>query len=376
MKKILAILLSLCMIITSTIIATAEEVPMEKEEMTALDVMVAAYRVLSSENAGEDIWSTIEGIKRYEPLYDSNGDVIAHYMSFNPEGYIIINNNVNNPIALEFNACGSYDDEMTSIKQQKKVVTYMAVDNEDNNEQQNEILKDRLETVNTLEKEIHSEIKNQLMTEKAVTKKSSDIFSAEKVSLATIRSSYGIFDSSDLPSGTYTTGNLPNFYSVGTWGTTGEFSGINGADDHCGATGAFNVVNYYRTRLSYNNLFVNGSDRDATFEAIHENIGNGPVTFSQITSGLSPYVRGTGKGLTYMPASYYSDIKEYIDAGKMCLVLLVSSSYDEAHYVNVIGYREYSGGVQYLRIVDNWNNNTNKYINSINIYSGYMMHIV
>jgi len=119
MKKILAILLSLCMIITSTIIATAEEVPMEKEEMTALDVMVAAYRVLSSENAGEDIWSTIEGIKRYEPLYDSNGDVIAHYMSFNPEGYIIINNNVNNPIALEFNACGSYDDEMTSITTEK-----------------------------------------------------------------------------------------------------------------------------------------------------------------------------------------------------------------------------------------------------------------
>ena len=380
MRKLLIALLVVCTFCASSIIATADEgkAIMQKEEMTALDIMVAAYRVLSSDKAGEDIWSTIEGIKAYEPLYDSEGEVIAHYVSFNPEGYIIINNNVNNPVALEFNACGSYDAEMEIIKEQKNAVTYMAMttDKESKSSYKNELLKNRLETANVLEKATHSEIKNLLLAGKTLTRNDVTALGTDKVSLATVRSSYGIFDSSDLPSGTYTTGNLPNFFSVGMWGTTGEFSGINGAYDHCGATGAFNVVNYYRTRLSYNNLFVNGNNRDATFEAIHENIGNGPVTFSQITSGLSPYVRGTGKGLTYMPASYYSDIKEYIDAGKMCLVLLIASSYDESHYVNVVGYREYSGGVHYLRIVDNWNNNTNKYINSINIYSGYMMHIV
>ncbi len=45
------------------------------------------------------------------------------------------------------------------------------------------------------------------------------------------------------------------------------------------------------------------------------------------------------------------------------------------HYVIGVGYREYTDGSKFIRVVDNWHNSSNKYIYSRNLVGSYYMHI-
>lgn len=56
-----------------------------------------------------------------------------------------------------------------------------------------------------------------------------------------------------------------------------------------------------------------------------------------------------------------SHLAYYDDGDNHMLYLLIWNGL-EAHYVNGVGYREYSSGEKYVRIFDNWNKNINRYI--------------
>ena len=157
------------------------------------------------------------------------------------------------------------------------------------------------------------------------------------------------------------------------WGTTGEFEGIGNAKNHCAATAAFNAVYYYRARNKNNSLFVNGSRAD-TFKALHSKIGNGPVLFPTLQKGLKAYVSEAGSAFSTVADKAYETLKSQIDGGCMC-ILLLSAGLTEWHYVNAIGYREYESGEKFVRVIDNWYNNSNVYIKSENIVKCYKAHI-
>lgn len=128
------------------------------------------------------------------------------------------------------------------------------------------------------------------------------------ISISFLGGAYEIIDGSNLSStDSHSFKNITG-YSSPTWGTTYDFAGVNGASNHCGATAAFNVVNYYKTRYGRSSLFYNSS-RTSTFIKLHEKIGNGPVTFIGLTRGLKSYVAERGSTYSEAIVDNYTGIK-------------------------------------------------------------------
>lgn len=57
---------------------------------------------LNSPVPTEDIWVAGSVVESVCPLHNSAGDIVAYYVALSPDGYAVINNNVNNPVAIEF----------------------------------------------------------------------------------------------------------------------------------------------------------------------------------------------------------------------------------------------------------------------------------
>lgn len=184
---------------------------------------------------------------------------------------------------------------------------------------------------------------------------------------------YNIIWGSDLPSGSYSQGNLFGYGNSNiVYGTTGEFSAY--ANNHCASTSVFNVIEYYSWYLDANDLKM--GSRVETFQQIHSYIGDGPVFPPGYRAGLKYYVQ------VNTPYNYHTgalsvnwnNYKTYIGNNRM-LYLFLWPSLLNAHYVNGIGYREYSTGEKYTRIVDNWNNSTNRWFywdSGVQNYMGYV----
>jgi hypothetical protein len=49
-----------------------------------------------------NMWDDDVSIKDLVPLYDIDDNIMAYYIAFENSGYAIINNNLNNPIPIEF----------------------------------------------------------------------------------------------------------------------------------------------------------------------------------------------------------------------------------------------------------------------------------
>lgn len=391
--KIICVVMCLVLVLSATISASAgvrsadtgetNHVKSEAKlvsELDAVDVMVAAYRFLSSEIPEDDIWSATTAVKTYEPVYDAEGNLIAHYVSFYPEGYVIINNNKENPMALEFSGAGTLDD---IILQQKNInsgttegVRIASKVDAELQAKQEEYF-EKLRQPNSIEKALHQSMRQKVLSEVNQRNFNTASMSKEDVRGITVEPMYEILSATEMPTGSYTYDQISNLGAVNTWKTTSDFDGVYGAHDHCGATGAYNVVNYYSER--YGDPSLKLGTPTATFAALYNELGPGPfVYFSEIRDVLSDYVNDRGYSLSYMPLSYYSDIKAYVNSNqnKMCMVLLMSSLIIDMHYVEAVGYREYPGSQQYLRIVDNWNNSSNRFVNGLNVNAGYMLHIM
>ena len=93
------------------------------EMMDSLDILLAAFRVLGGEAESESaVWENISGIRDIQPLYDVEHSVIAYYLAFDPYGYAIINNNLNNPIVMEYSPVNnvSMDSTFREVKTSEK----------------------------------------------------------------------------------------------------------------------------------------------------------------------------------------------------------------------------------------------------------------
>lgn len=397
-KKILSLLIVLLLAFNSVPSISYATEPLnnsetytETDSMDTLDILIATYRVLAATANNEDsMWNWITGLSSIEPLYNLDGEIIALYLTFEPAGYVIINNNLYNPVIMEYSPVdysmlNDLIQETNSYNRNnvtKDLICYGgALNCFTNNEAKafidsieskvtsnTEILKladlyTFMKSKNIDEQYAHQEIRNSIEETYNVNP------TKASYTIEELKEMFGVIDWGDMPSGTYTYDDLDGCDDV-DYGTTGEFDGINGADNHCGATAAFNVVTYYKEYLNEPDLYVN-DDRVDTFTALHVEIGNGPVLFPGYNSGLDTYVDDRGYTYHYLAQGGYTSIKNGIDKDQMSTVLMVANLLNW-HMVNAVGYREYTSGTKYVRIVDGWENTSRRFILSTNMSGSYI----
>ena len=133
----------------------------------------------------------------------------------------------------------------------------------------------------------------------------------------------------------------------------GDYNDI--AVNHCGATTVTNLALYFAKR-GYTHLEVN--NKDETFEAVHELVGNGPIF---ILAGLAEsYFAQCGYNLNYSSVGDTSEYELAILNNRPCDILLIDGLF-AWHWVIGVGWVEYSTNDYYFRVNNNWNGNANTY---------------
>lgn len=330
-----------------------------RQSMDELDIILVAHRFLSSSEYNKDnIWSKITDVKDIIELYGIDGDVVAFYVSFYPKGYVIVNNNRDYPVAIEF---GQHDNQSirnildsSNVGQTNRRICYISpsfsVDLDElghryNKEQLDVLISSselnyfyyNLSLENIEEKTVHNDLRNIYMSlqDKDIHTQGSGI--------------YNFIHWDNMPSGSYSAGWVP--FSGVTWGTTSEFSG----EDHCGTVAAFNVIAYY-ARV-FNTSLMKNSSRTQTFSDLYSRIGKGPALWSDVRNGLNGYVSSRGFNFHNSSVSSFSGIKTATSEQRVCM-LLMTSAINNWHWVISVGWREYSStGTRYVRIVNGWHSN-------------------
>lgn len=277
------------------------------------------------------------------PICGNSGEVFAYCVLFGAAGYVIINNNRDNPVALEF----SENDSTGSVAAMRLQDSIRLASSSSENGFLASLRRPNIEVADYHQRYM------------------------EKFGDRIGQRSGSILPPTDLPRGIFTSNHIPA--TLGSmWGTTSEFAGIGGAANHCGSTAAFNVIAYYRNRLSRPALML--SARSATFAALHARIGDGPVLFNALVGGLKSYVQSRGSSFGSAVTGGWVGIKREIDAGRMAIMLLTFSLFNW-HYVNAIGYRRYQSGGDYIQVVNGWENTTARYVLASSFGGSYRTHI-
>lgn len=327
--------------------------------MDELDILLAAHRFMSGTGKGATIWNNTDSVKQVVPLYDLNDHIIAYYISFYPAGYAIINNNRNNPVAIEFG-----EGNNTPIKELLKEMAAAAnghaakicyvnpafsFDKEKMFAAHSDNIKNRLKKDYDLKK-FYAKLSGINKEEKALHKKRRSF--ALKNTVAVKGGYYDFIDWDKMPNGNYTSGNIP--FDKTVWAVMSDYDDI--ATNHCGATAATNIALYFATAVDPN-LKKNGSIRD-TFTDLHKRIGNGPAI--TIADNLKKYVSSRGRTLSYASIGSYSALKT-ATADKMPCGLLLTAAINDWHWVISTGWRQYGSGEDYVRIVNGWDNSANNF---------------
>lgn len=322
---------------------------LQNNSIEEIDAVLVACSVLNSSDPENDILvSKDTAINLIIPLYSEIGDVVAYYISFSPSGYAVINNNKNNPTAIEFGQ-GKHPqiEELFDTNIDARIIY--------NNPTEVYVAYSKLRSTyhNTdlysyfpALKSKNSIVVTQLNRTKELIASCINLYSD---------GDYGFIDWEDMPSGTYDWDIIPNAVST-DWATTSEFTSI--AKDHCGATAVTNLALYF-ANCGYSDL-KKDSVYD-TFVAVHDIVGNGPVM--TIAGSAKKYFSRCGYNLSYRSVGNFDSVKGEIGKGRPCGILLANAILDW-HWVICVGYRDYTPtetGEGYMRIVDGWNDTTERF---------------
>lgn len=372
MKKTLSMILALIMLLSMLSVCVYAQ-DMSKDQISRTDIqLLTSDFVLANITGNPDCtWKTnMQAIET--PLFNTDDSIVAYYVAFDnidgtPNGYLVINASAQNPSVLEYAFGTAHDDLVPNGR------TYYATLGD-------YFTKDELARSKT---RVLSETKQSLNIENVWDTINTINYSAQ-ARLSALRSyasenvsvlnginsrstnSWGI--STSLPSGTWTSNDaLTNCAAGVPYYTTDLFASNH--TNHCGATAAINVLKYYGARLNYN--FVVPGVASA-FDYLYANSGNGgPTLPAGLIRTLKNYVSnrksaGTIASTTAITTEQYTEYGTYrskmiscINNGKMPLLMIWSTQ--GAHWVNVVAYYTYSNGNTYVRIIDNWNTDINRY---------------
>ena len=171
---------------------------------------------------------------------------------------------------------------------------------------------------------------------------------------------FGFIDNNNMPSESCNYGDLP--LEDINWAVTKSYNDI--ARNHCGAAFVTNLALYFSSQ-GFTNLLID-NDINKTFTAIHKIVGNGPVAV--ISYKARKYFSNRGYSLRYRKTCSFKSIQAAISNNRP-LGILLTNNIASWHWVMAIGWKQYDSSGKYLRIVDGWNNTSDKYykINSSSI---------
>lgn len=330
--------------------------------------------VLTNINSTEQCtWNTAM-VAREIPLYDFDGKIVAYYVAlFNadnlPNGYIVVNASVQNPIVLEYAFNTSHKEINNTDKvyyatsgvffsgnpAQKRVIlsrdnSSIVIDNDTSEKMRN----------------IWSDVNCENISAKAhLQSLKNSVVNSENNIITRGEADWGIITT--LPYSSWEEqDSLLNYASGAPYYKTSSFSGTN----HCGAVAALNVLKYYQTRLGSTLI---KPDVNTTFNYLYQNTGNGSLTTpSNMQSALNGYIadrKSNGylsSNISISVSQYYvnhfSRIKSCINGGKMPLLYIwKDNAFAQAHWINILAYYLHSNGTCYIRILNQWNSDVNHY---------------
>ncbi|MGL4362418.1 MAG: hypothetical protein ACRCSG_03935 [Cellulosilyticaceae bacterium] len=165
---------------------------------------------------------------------------------------------------------------------------------------------------------------------------------------------YGFIDKEGMPSGKYREVVIKSAENR-EWVRMSSFEKI--AKEHCATTFITNLALYF-AKLGKNKLLINNSNV-GTFKAIYSITGDGPVL--RVATDAKKYFETRGYNLKYSSINNFIEIKEAIDAGRPCGILLAKNIF-AWHWVLCIGYVEYEENKsEYIRIITGWDSDINEY---------------
>ncbi|MDU6266726.1 MAG: hypothetical protein E6600_19795 [Anaerocolumna aminovalerica] len=346
-KKAISTIICITMLFSISTTAFATETV--TNEMDTLDVLIAAGTYLNSESTTEACISENTYLNGIVPLFNSAGETVAYYVTFSPTGYAVVNNNIDNPTVIEFgegnnqiieeilnevsspyiiynNPIDIYGGSSKSLLQQKPSSKDL-FDYYPDLKENNSVLANQ-----------HDEYKQSLLQYYGMMRGDGD---------------YGFIDLADMPSGSYTSDTILSATST-DWAIMDEFDDI--ANNHCGATAVTNLALYFAQR-GKTNLKINNSKLD-TFKAVHKIVDDGPVM--TIAGKAKEYFKNRGYTLNYSSISHFDEIKTATTNNRPCGVLLADGLFSW-HWILSVGWRQYSNGGNYMRIMDGWYDTVNRY---------------
>lgn len=354
MRKELRRLLSICLATACispgahmTSLATTIQMP----EMDDLDVLISAHYYLESEYEGESFWPGAVSDPEIMPLYDLNGKTVAYYLRLSDDVYGVVNNNLNNPAMIEF---GEGDNPLIREILDNNANPHIIYNNPFSLYDLNS------EATTTRSRQQEPDLYTCYPELKTDDAELAEFHAQQRAAVDNSRigaatygdGDYGFVDWNSMPSGSYTADNLP--MSGWSWVVTGDFNDI--ANNHCGATAVTNLALYFSSK-GYSGL-KKGSNRD-TFIAVHNVVGDGPKM--TIADDAEAYFSNSGYSLNYSSIGTYDSYKKAIRAERPCGILLANGIVDW-HWILGVGYRHYfTGDQQYMRIMDGWNRDVNRF---------------
>jgi hypothetical protein len=274
---------------------------------------------------------------------------------FSPTGYAVVNNNIDNPIPIEFGE-GRQEliEEILNDAEEVHIVYNNPFDVYNDTTDFVMSSATQSQSVNDLY-DYYPDLQDVNIAAITQHNTQKSLLQVDYPRLGLMRGDgdYGFIDSGSLPSGSYSSDTITSATSV-SWAKTGDYSGI--ASNHCGAVAVTNLALYFAQR-GYSDLKING-DKDDTFEAVHDIVGNGPVM--TIADEAEEYFDDCGYNLSYSNVGTTSAYKTAINDDRPVGILLAEGIVSW-HWIIGIGYRDYTNDGVYFRIVDGWNNTTNKY---------------
>ncbi|MFI3214934.1 MAG: hypothetical protein R3Y24_16620 [Eubacteriales bacterium] len=349
-KKVLSMMLAFGMAASMGTSAFANT-PMTTE-MDTLDSLVAAGSVLNS-NKSED--AMVDGNTVFDdiiPLYDTNDNVVAHYVKLAPSGYAVVNNNKDNPAVIEFGETSNeLIEEILISSITPKIIYNNPLDVYDANSLQalsrnnNESFYDMypdLATPNPSLSAQNQEFKETLLAE-------------QNQGRSVTNEGFGFINWDEMPTDDYSADTI--LYATSTdWAKMSDYNDI--ADNHCGATALTNLAMYF-DRRGYDGLAINDS-KDDTFEEFHSRVDDGPeITLaSDAVDYFKDYGNHTLKYDTI--GATFTNLKDAISQDRICGMLMIDNPISW-HWILGVGYRDYSNGSDYIRIHNGWQYTVDRY---------------
>lgn len=321
-------------------------------ELDSLDVAISASYVLNSSDATANFVNKSTAMQTL-PLYNADGSIAAYYTTFAGGGYAVINNNVDNPVAIEFGEGRQPMIEEILAKNNNPHIIYCSpVEVYDTTF---EVQESRAVQSNSLYENLpgllhkNEELSSVLLEQRKLVE--------DKI-VSTVSpcgdGDYGFIEWSDMPSGAYTADDIPFYGTEWVW-MNKEFSKID--ENCCGAVASMNLALYF---ANAGHPALRKSTDLETFKAVFSYIGKGPAV--TIADGTKKYFASCGYELNYSTnINNVYDLKQAISNDRPCGMLLMDGLLSW-HWVIGVGYRSYNiTGNIYTRVVNGWETDANRF---------------